>query len=152
VNASAGEHPLQQVGELLLPTGGGHAGIVVAPLASAHALAAVPAEMLQAAMAGVGAHGSASADAHPAPSIGSSGQLASILADALAGGSAGKPDIDALLHAADHTTHGRSGNMPWASSGMAAHEAYSFMHSASHVMPLTELMAVHEVAVSHAGT
>jgi hypothetical protein len=139
VVVSAHEPAQQQLTDLLQGTSEpAHAQL----FAHADAAPAVSAEMLQAAMAGVGLQ----ADKGAAPPAAVTADVGHVLADALAGGSEGKPDIESLLHAVVGNGHGT----PDVGHALAAvGPMFSEAFAPSHVMmPLAEEMAAHIAAIT----
>jgi hypothetical protein len=131
----------EQLTELLRGTGETvHAEV----FAHSDAAPVVSAAMLQAAMAGVALQGGgkAGADSHAATTA----DVSHVLADALDGGSVGKPDIDSLLHAIAGSGHGT----PDVAHALAAvgpmfSESFAPVHV---VMPLAEEMVAHIAAIA----
>jgi VCBS repeat-containing protein len=135
-----GEHLLQHPVELLRGDEA-RTDIGVPQLAVPHATSAVSAEMLQAALAGIG-HQAPGADPHAVSEGSESVQLGHVLADALAGGAHGYAEIDSLLHGIGGNGHSHG---PLADLFGSAHEAFAGIHHHA-MVPVFEAMAVHEAA------
>ena len=133
----------QQLTELLAGTGeAGHAE------AFAHSESApvVSAAMLQAAMAGVALQRADKDLGHVDSRSAATADVSHVLADALAGGSDGKPDIDSLLHAISPAVHGA----PDVAHALAAvgpifSEGFPPVHV---MMPLADEMVAHIAAIA----
>ena len=135
--------PVQQVTELLQGTAETARAEV---FAHADAAPAVSAEMLQAAMAGVAQQATDKSAAQGDSAAAVTADLGHVLADALAGGSDGKPDIESLLHAIVGGGHGAADvGHALAAVGPMVNEAFSPSHV---MMPLAEEMAAHIAAIT----
>ena len=135
--------PVQQVTELLQGTGEAARAEV---FAHADAAPAVSAEMLQAAMAGVAQQATDKSAAQGDSAAAVTADLGHVLADALAGGSDGKPDIESLLYAIVGGGHGAADvGHALAAVGPMFNEAFSPSHV---MMPLAEEMAAHIAAIT----
>ena len=135
--------PVQQVTELLQGTAETARAEV---FAHADAAPAVSAEMLQAAMAGVAQQATDKSAAQGDSAAAVTADLGHVLADALAGGSDGKPDIESLLYAIVGGGHGAADvGHALAAVGPMFNEAFSPSHV---MMPLAEEMAAHIAAIT----
>ena len=135
--------PVQQVTELLQGTAETARAEV---FAHADAAPAVSAEMLQAAMAGVAQQATDKSAAQGDSAAAVTADVGHVLADALAGGSDGKPDIESLLHAIVGGGHGAADvGHALAAVGPMVNEAFSPSHV---MMPLAEEMAAHIAAIT----
>ncbi|HET9145699.1 MAG TPA: Ig-like domain-containing protein [Sphingomicrobium sp.] len=135
--------PVQQVTELLQGTAETARAEV---FAHADAAPAVSAEMLQAAMAGVAQQAADKSAAQGDSAAAVTADVGHVLADALAGGSDGKPDIESLLHAIVGGGHGAADvGHALAAVGPMVNEAFSPSHV---MMPLAEEMAAHIAAIT----
>ena len=135
--------PVQQVTELLQGTAETARAEV---FAHADAAPAVSAEMLQAAMAGVAQQATDKSAAQGDSAAAVTADLGHVLADALAGGSDGKPDIESLLYAIVGGGHGAADvGHALAAVGPMVNEAFSPSHV---MMPLAEEMAAHIAAIT----
>ena len=135
--------PVQQVTELLQGTAETARAEV---FAHADAAPAVSAEMLQAAMAGVAQQATDKSAAQGDSAAAVTADVGHVLADALAGGSDGKPDIESLLYAIVGGGHGAADvGHALAAVGPMFNEAFSPSHV---MMPLAEEMAAHIAAIT----
>ena len=135
--------PVQQVTELLQGTAETARAEV---FAHADAAPAVSAEMLQAAMAGVAQQAADKSAAQGDSAAAVTADVGHVLADALAGGSDGKPDIESLLYAIVGGGHGAADvGHALAAVGPMFNEAFSPSHV---MMPLAEEMAAHIAAIT----
>ena len=110
------------------------------------AMSPVSAEMLQAAMAGVAQHAAERPVAAVGDSAHATAELGQVLADALAGASNARTDIDSLLDAAAGHGNGHlqvAHNLTMGAPGTA--EAFGFGHLPMHT-PILEAMALDPAA------
>jgi hypothetical protein len=140
---SIASEPEQHLAELLQGTSAPHGNPAPMPVSGA-AVSPVTAEMLQAAMAGV-QHAAEKPGATVDVSQHGSAELGQILADALAVGSSGKPDVESLLHAVGGPVHDQVlAHTALGASG--AHELFGGVPVEDRMLMMHDTIMLHQLA------